>query len=105
MPLGRPVCFTTMIERALGVDLGREVAASEPEEAHAAALVRETITPAVHYLRFGFTPAQIQSFAVADEVALVARHPRYEARTVLPPEVGDELLGDLRGTTKPLPIG
>src|SRR3984885_12514423 len=39
------------IERALGVAVGNEVVPSVPEEAHAAALVRETVTPAVHYLR------------------------------------------------------
>jgi hypothetical protein len=98
------------IERALGVALGGEAAgevvASVPEEAHAAALVRDTVTPAVHYLRFGFTPAQVEVFAGdGEEVALVARHPAYQARTVLPAPVRHELLGDLRGTTKPLPIG
>jgi hypothetical protein len=93
------------IERALGVDVRGELVPSVPEEAHAAALVRDTVTPAVHYLRFEFSEAQVASFAGADEVALVARHPAYEARTVLPADVRRELLGDLRGTTKPLPIG
>jgi Protein of unknown function (DUF3501) len=93
------------VERALGIAIGEDIVASAPEEAHAAALVRETITPAVHYLRFGFSPAQVAAFAGAEEVALVARHPEYEARTVLPDPVRQELLGDLRGTTKPLPIG
>jgi hypothetical protein len=93
------------IERALGVAIGEDIIASVPEEAHAAALVRETITPAVHYLRFGFSPAQVEAFADSEEVALVARHPEYEARTVLPAPVRQELLGDLRGTTKPLTIG
>jgi hypothetical protein len=63
------------------------------------------VTPAVHYLRFGFTPTQVAAFAGPDEVALVSRHPAYEARTVLPAATREELLGDLRGTTKPLPIG
>jgi hypothetical protein len=93
------------IERALGVDVRGELVPSVPEEAHAAALVRDTVTPAVHYLRFEFSEAQVASFAGADEVALVARHPGYEARTVLPADVRRELLGDLRGTTKQLPIG
>jgi hypothetical protein len=93
------------IERALGVDVGGELVPSVPEDAHAAALVRDTITPAVHYLRFPFTPAQVAAFDGPDEVALVARHPEYEERTVLPEPVRQELLGDLRGTTKPLPIG
>ena len=93
------------IETALGVALGDDVVQSVPEEAHAAALVRETITPAVHYIRFAFTPAQVEAFADLEEVSLVARHPEYEERTVLPDPVRQELLGDLRGTTKPLPIG
>jgi Protein of unknown function (DUF3501) len=93
------------VERALGIAIGGDIVASAPEEAHAAALVRETVTPAVHYLRFGFSPAQVAAFADSEEVALVARHPEYEARTVLPDPVRQELLGDLRGTTKPLPIG
>jgi Protein of unknown function (DUF3501) len=97
------------IERALGVEVGGEVVASTPEATHAAALTRETVTPAVHYVRFGFTPAQVEAFGAGgqagDEVALVARHPAYEARAVLPDEVRLELLGDLLGTTKSLPIG
>ena len=64
------------------------------------------MTPAVHYLRFGFTEAQVAAFADADEVALVATHPAYEARTILRARrCGEELLGDLLGTTKSLPIG
>jgi hypothetical protein len=99
------------IEGALGIAVGGQVVASVPEEAHAAALVRDTVTPAVHYLRFRFTPDQVAMFAEGAEegateaLALVARHPNYEARTLLPPEVRAELLGDLMGTTKPLPIG
>jgi hypothetical protein len=98
------------IERALGVEVevgsGVERVPSVPEAEHAAALVRDTVTPAVHYLRFGFSPAQAEAFAdPAGEVALVADHPHYQARSVLPESVREELLGDLRGTTKPLPIG
>ena len=78
---------------------------SVPEAEHAAALTRESVTPAVHYLRFPFTEDQVAGFAGAAEVALVSAHPAYEARTVLPPAVRQELLGDLLGTTKPLPIG
>jgi hypothetical protein len=56
-------------------------------------------------VRFGFTEAQVAAFAAADEIALVATHPAYEARTLLGPEVRRELLGDLLGTTKALSIG
>ena len=93
------------IERQIGISLDGDVVASVPEAEHAAALTRDTITPAVHYLRFGFTEAQVEAFRVASEVTVVATHPAYEARTVLAPAVRAELLGDLLGTTKPLPIG
>jgi hypothetical protein len=93
------------IERQLGVSIDGDVVASVPEAEHAAALTRETVTPAVHYLRFGFTEDQLAGFAAADEVALVATHQAYEARTTLGPEVRRELLGDLLGTTKALSIG
>ena len=92
------------IERRLGVSIDGEVVASAPEAAHAAALTRETITPAVHYVRFSFTEAQVEAFSDAEEVALVATHPAYEARTVLSPAERRKLGGDLLGTTKPLSI-
>jgi Protein of unknown function (DUF3501) len=93
------------IERHVAFDFGGDRVASVPEEQHAAALTRETVTPAVHYLRFGFTEAQVAAFGDAAEVALISTHPAYEARTVLAPVVRAELLGDLLGTTKALPIG
>jgi hypothetical protein len=93
------------IESALGIDVGGDIVPSFPEEEHASQLVRDTVTPAVHYLRFRFSPAQVAAFGGQDEVALVSRHPAYDARTVLPPAAREELLGDLRGTTKPLTIG
>jgi hypothetical protein len=81
------------------------VVSSVPEAQHAAALTRETITPAVHYLRFGFSQDQVEAFRRAERVSLRSTHPAYEAETVLSPAVRAELLGDLQGTTKPLPIG
>jgi Protein of unknown function (DUF3501) len=93
------------VERRLGISMDGELVPSVPEADHAAALTRETVTPAVHYLRFGFTEAQVAAFADADEIALVATHPAYEARTTLPPAVRRELLGDLLGTTKVLSVG
>jgi Protein of unknown function (DUF3501) len=93
------------IERQIGIWCDGDVVMSTPEAQHAAALTRETVTPAVHYLRFGFTDAQVTGFRDAAEVALVATHPAYEARTILAPAMRDELLGDLLGTTKALPIG
>ena len=92
------------IERAVGLDMDGDVVLSVPEAEHAAALSREEITPAVHYLRFPFRDEQVAAFGSASEVALVSTHPAYPARTVLAPAVRAELLGDLLGTTKPLSI-
>jgi hypothetical protein len=93
------------IEHNLGIAVDGDVVMSVPEAQHAAALVRESVTPAVHYLRFPFTEAQVAAFGGAAEVALSSTHPAYEARTVLAPDIRDELRGDLDGTTKALPIG
>jgi hypothetical protein len=90
------------IEQAVGVSVDGDVVPSEPEAEHAAALTRESVTAAVHYVRFRFSEAQVAAFAAAEEVALVSTHADYPARTVLQPEVRKELLGDLKGTTKPL---
>jgi hypothetical protein len=93
------------IERQLGISIDGAVVGSVPEAEHEAALTRETVTPAVHYVRFDFTGEQVGAFADARDVALVATHSEYEARTELTPGVRRELLGDLLGTTKALPIG
>jgi hypothetical protein len=61
-----------------------------------AAAVRQSVTPAVH---------QVEAFAGPGEVAVVSVHPEYRERTALPKSDREESLGDLRGTTKPLPIG
>jgi hypothetical protein len=92
------------IERRLGISIDGDVVASAPEAEHEAALTRETITPAVHYVRFGFSEDQVAAFGEAGGLALVATHPAYEARTVLSPAQRRELGGDLLGTTKPLSI-
>jgi hypothetical protein len=92
------------IETRIGISMDGDVVMSVPEEEHGAALTRESITPAVHYLRFVFSEAQVAAFGSATEVALISAHPAYPAQTVLGPEVRKELLGDLLGTTKPLPI-
>ena len=93
------------IERAVGLRVGDALVPSEPEAEHAAALTRETVTPAVHYLRFAFSEAQVAAFAAAGSVVLVSTHPAYDAETVLTPATRAALLGDLEGTTKPLPLG
>jgi hypothetical protein len=92
------------IETMVGVAMDGDVVLSVPEADHAAALSRDEITPAVHYLRFPFGDGQVEAFRTASEVALVSEHPAYPARSVLAPAVREELLGDLLGTTKPLSI-
>jgi hypothetical protein len=92
------------IETKVGIALDRGVVLSVPEADHAAALSREEITPAVHYLRFGFSDDEVDAFRTSPEVALVSEHPAYPARAVLAPPVRVELLGDLLGTTKPLSL-
>ena len=92
------------IETRVGVAIDGDVVLSVPEADHAAALSRDEITPAVHYLRFPFADEQVEAFRSASEVALVSEHPAYSARAVLAPAVREELLGDLLGTTKPLSL-
>jgi len=92
------------IETKVGVAMDGDLVLSVPEAEHAAALSREEITPAVHYLRFPFGDEQVEAFRTASEVALVSEHPAYPARSVLVPAVREQLLGDLLGTTKPLSL-
>jgi hypothetical protein len=76
---------------------------SMPEAAHGEALTRDAVTPAVHYLRFPFTEAEVARFA-AGPVALAVHHPEYQARTVLDEATRLELLADLEGRTEPLDL-
>jgi hypothetical protein len=95
------------VERALAFELGDPVDAvvpSVPEASHAEALTRETVTAAVHYVRFEFPEAARVRFLGGDPVALAVRHPEYDARTELTPEVRAALAGDLEGSTELLPL-
>ncbi len=70
------------IERRIGVSIGRDVVVSVPEAEHAAALTREDVTPAVHYLRFRLHRGPGGGLQrTHPRSALVATHPDYEART------------------------
>ncbi len=96
------------IERALAFELGdpvEVVVPGVPESSHAAALTRETVTAAVHYVRFAFSPDARARFCEGGPVALVASHPGYGARAPLPGEVRAALAGDLEGSTEPYPLG
>lgn len=101
------------IERSIVVELGggaaaadgpggaaTERVASRPEGAHADALTREAVTPAVHYLRFRFAPEQVARLA-ASPAALAVRHPEYQARAELSEDTRRELVADLEGRSAP----
>lgn len=63
------------------------------EEQHESQLTRTDVTAAVHYVRFEFTPEQVDAFV--DGVVLTIDHPEYlEAIELLPATVA-ELRGDL----------
>ncbi len=57
---------------------------------------KEDKISAVHFVRFTFTPTEIEAFR-REEVALVVNHPNYRARATLPPEIKASLLQDLTG--------
>jgi hypothetical protein len=91
------------IERACELRLGEDGAAgvvpSTPEEEHQAQLTREGATSAVHYVRFRFTPDQVEAF-IAQPVTLAVNHPSYpEGRpgTALSAATRAELGADLLG--------
>jgi hypothetical protein len=81
------------IHDAVGFELGdgSRVLGFDPE---AERLTRDDITPAVHFLKFRFTPAQIAAFT-AGPVTLAVRHPDYEHTSELTAAVHAELVGDL----------
>ena len=65
------------------------------EEQHADQLTREHVTAAVHYVRFEFTPEQIDSFA-SGPVRVEIDHPDYLEAVELLDSTREELLVDLR---------
>jgi hypothetical protein len=60
-------------------------------------LTRDDTTPAVHFLKFHFTPAQVDAFAKGP-VRIVVDHPAYREEVELTDAQRDELLTDLRET-------
>ena len=77
---------------AIALPDGTEVR-SEAEDAER--LTREDTTPAVHFLKFRFTPAQVDAFA-AGPVRIVSDLPAYREETELSADQRSELLGDLK---------
>lgn len=65
------------------------------DEAHAEQLTRDYITAAVHYIRFEFTPQQVELFATGG-AHLVCDHPAYSQSADLSAVTIAELLTDLR---------
>jgi hypothetical protein len=96
------------IERALELVIGAKGRSGVrvrgvPESTHAEALTRETVTPAVHYVRFPFPPDALRRFAGGEPAALVVSHAEYSARVPIAEGTRAELLADLEGRTEPLP--
>jgi hypothetical protein len=58
-------------------------------------LTREETTTTVHYLKFRFSPEQVDAFA-AGPVRIVVDHPSYDAVVELTDDQRSALLGDLR---------
>ena len=65
------------------------------DEAHAGQLTREEATAAVHYIRFEFTPEEVDAFADG-RVRIEITHPEYLEAVELSDTTHAELLGDLR---------
>jgi len=65
------------------------------DEQHEQGLTRENVTAAVHYLRFEFSPEQVEAFA-AGGVQLRIDHPAYLEAVELSEATQAELLSDLR---------
>ena len=84
------------IEKSIVIKLANgEVVKSIVDEAHAEQLTRETVTAAVHYIRFEFTPQQVEEFAKGD-VQIVSTLSNYLEVVRLADFTVAELLTDLR---------
>jgi hypothetical protein len=83
------------IEKSFVIVLANgERVGSITEEAHAGQLTRDEITAAVHYIRFEFTPEQVEAFA-AGPVRIEITHPDYLEAVELSEATHAELLHDL----------
>ncbi|HEX6311099.1 MAG TPA: DUF3501 family protein [Acidimicrobiia bacterium] len=81
------------IQRAVSFRLdGAGEVPSIPEDE--ARLTREDVTTTVHYLKFRFTPEQVEAFE-RGPVHLVVEHPNYRADVELGDAQREELAGDL----------
>ncbi len=84
------------IEGSIAIKLSNgDVVKSIVEEGHAEQLTRENVTAAVHYIRFEFSPEQIDEFAKG-EVQVISVLSNYIESTELAQYTVSELLIDLR---------
>ena len=84
------------IEKSIVIKLANgEVVKYIVDEANAEQLTRETVTAAVHYIRFEFTPQQVEEFAKGD-VQIVSTLSNYLEVVQLADFTVAELLTDLR---------
>jgi Protein of unknown function (DUF3501) len=64
-------------------------------EEDALRLTRDDVTAAVHFVKFLFTPDEVEMFA-SGPVHIVVDHPEYDQDVLLTPEQHAQLLADLR---------
>jgi hypothetical protein len=93
------------LDRLLGIDesVSLEIGGERVSAQFDRRQLEEDRISAVHYLRFGLSPAQAASFGdPALTVALRVDHPHYTARVVLAEPVRRSLAIDLSGDPKPV---
>lgn len=84
------------IEKSIAIKLANgEVVKATVDEAHAEQLTRETVTAAVHYIRFQFTHQQVVEFAKGN-VQVISTLSKYLEAVELADFTVAELLTDLR---------
>lgn len=83
------------VERSVKLVIDAVEVPSVAEAAHAAQLTRETVTSAVHYVRFAVPDEQRRALRAGARAALVVQHPSYRHSTELRKTTRKELLGDL----------
>ena len=85
------------IERAPVIGLpGTDPVRATPEESHEAQLTRPDVTASVHYVRFRFTPAQVEAFATGPATLGIDHH-AYPEVVELTDATRASLLVELRG--------
>lgn len=84
----------------IGPSANPDIVTSNPEDEHESVLTRDTVTSAVHYVRFRLRPEQVGAFR-AGPVRLAVAHPSYPdglPGTELIDATREELANDLAGT-------